>query len=295
MYPGKVFYVDSTYGSNSQSGAGAGVDPNYPFQTITKALSECVHDHGDAIVVRPGYNNTDVDNAAMTVDTYADETPITVNKRGVTILFSGFDNYVAAIDSGDKIFDVTVSDVTIKCQPYSRLYVKDAESGSTSTVVAIATGAEDVEIADIFTDDDLDGYDEVVTIAADAHNAYIHDCYFIGNTTDTDEGIVIEGTTDGVKITDNVIYDCGAANGGIYSGSIHTKCLIKNNYIDARTAGKKGINFTANATGEIIENWVYASADTNCIVNGHAVEFRNECNDAFTTNSFPSPAVGTVT
>ena len=141
----------------------------------------------------------------------------------------------------------------------------------------------------------LDGYDEVITIAATAHRCYIHDCDFLGDATDTDEGIVIGGTADQVRIENNRLVLCCTANGAIYSAAVHTNCLIKGNIIDSRTASKKGINFTDNATGMIISNRIYVAADANGCVNGQCAEYDNLVNDAFTTGGFPSPAVGTVT
>lgn len=283
---GRRFYVDSTYGSNSYSGT----DPNYPFYSITYAVSKCVDDHDDLIIVRPGYDNTLTDAV-----TGGDDTPIAIDKNGVTLLFSGKNNVIQAIASADSIFQIDATQVTIGVMPNSRVYVKAAEAGTASTVVEIKAGATDAEVYGIRTQS-LDNYDEPITIAATAHRAYIHDCWLIGNTTDTDEGVVLGGTVDGVRIENNFIYDCGASGGQIYSNAAHTNCIIKNNYLDARTASKKGINFNAgSATGVIVENWIYVDTDNVGCINQNCAEFRQHITDLVTANSFPSPAVGAIT
>lgn len=286
VYKGKIYFVDSTYGSNSYSGLAY----DKPLRSITYAEGKCVDDNDDLIIVLNGYDNTNTDS-----ETGGDDTPIALEKNGMSVLFSGRNNVVQAIGSGDSIFQINANQVTIGTMtPNDAVWVKAAEAGSTSTVVEIKSAAVDAEVFGIKTQS-LDGYDEVVTIAATAHRAWIHDCEFIGDTTDTDEGIVIEGTTDQVKIERNRLVLCCTANGAIYSGSIHTNCLIKDNIIDSRTASKKGINFTANATGMIVSNRIYVAADANGCVNGQCGEYDNLVNDAFTTGGFPSPAVGTVT
>ena len=60
-------------------------------------------------------------------------------------------------------------------------------------------------------------------------------------------------------------------------------------------ASKKAINFTANATGVIRYNTLYAAADADCIVNGNCEEYENYGNDAYTTAGFIVPAAGTIT
>jgi hypothetical protein len=287
-YRGRIYFVESTYGSNLYSG----LKYNEPLRSITYALTKCVDDNDDLIIVLNGYDNDNTD-----TETNGDDTPIEINKNGVSILFTGRNNIVQAIASGDSIFQINANQVTLGVldKDHDAVWVKAAGAGTTSTVVEIKSAAVDAEVYGIRTQS-LDGYDEVVTIAATAHRAYIHDCDFIGDATDTDEGIVIEGTTDQVRIENNRLVLCCTANGAIYSNSAHTNCLIRGNVIDSRTASKKGINFAgASATGMIISNRIYAAADANGCVNQNCAEYDNLVNDAFTTNAFVSPAAGTVT
>lgn len=287
-YKGKVYFVDSTYGSNSYTG----LKYDQPLRSITYAMTKCVDDNDDLILVLNGYDNTNTD-----TETNGDDTPITLDKNGVTVLFTGRNNVAQAIASADSLFKIDANQVTLGVLDLNRdaVYIKAAEAGTESTVVEIAAAAVDAEVFGIKTQS-LDGYDEVITINATAHRAHIHDCEFIGDTTDTDEGIVFGGTVAGVKIERCRLVTCCTANGAIYSNSAHTNCLVKDCIIDSRTASKKGINFAAaSATGMLISNRIYVAADANGCVNQNCAEFDNLINDAFTTNGFPGPAVGTVT
>jgi len=286
FYAGKIFFVDSTYGSNAYEGD----KPNQPLQSITYALTKCVDDRDDLIICLDGYNNTVTD--ALT---NGDDTPIVVDKNGVTILAAGRNCVVRGITADDSIFKIDANQVTIgRLNEQCGFAVAAAEAGTAGTVVEIAAAAVDAEVFG-FRTQSCDGYDELITISATSHRAWIHHNHFIGDTTDTDEGIMIEGTVAGVIIEDNILALCCTGNGAIYSASVHTNCLVRRNLIDSRTASKLGINFTANATGIICDNRVYVAADASGIVNGQCAEFENYVNDAFTTSGFISPAAGSIT
>lgn len=289
FYAGRILLVDSTYGSNTY----VGDDPAQPLKSITYAVSKCVDGHDDLILVMPGYNNDNTD-----TETNGDDTPITVNKNDVTILFQGRSNTVQAIASADSIFKIDANNVTIGVLPNGAIQVAAAAAGTTSTVVEIAAAAVNAEVFGFKNVDgaDMDNYDELFTVAATAHGAWIHDIDCVGNTTDTDEGIMIEGTVDGLHIGPNVrLVSCGAGNGNIYSNSVHTNCHLHGILIDERVASKKGINFNAAATGQIHDCRVYTAADANAIINGSCAEWENYVNDALTTSGFISPAAGTIT
>lgn len=286
FYGGRILFVHSTYGSNSYEG----IDPASPVKSITYALTKCVDEADDLIVVLNGYSNDNTD-----TETNGDDSPITVDKNGVTILFQGRNNLLTPIADGDEMFKLDANQVTIGVLPGGAMLLVAATAGTTATAFAFQAAAVDCEVFGAKCNSTLGNYDEVVTISATAHKARLHDCWFIGDTTDTDEGIMIEGTCDQLWVHDNVIVSCGAANGGLYSNSAHTNCRIEHNHFDEQVASKKAVNFAAAATGVIRYNTLYAAADANTIVNGNCAEYENYGNDAFTTAGFIVPAAGTIT
>lgn len=287
--PGRLLFVDSTYGSNSYEGW----NPAQPLKSITWALAKCNDDHGDVIVVFDGYDNDDID-----TDTNGDDTPITINKDGVSIVSAGKNVIVKGIAANDSVFKIDADRVRISALPGCWWTVQDAKAGDAGTIVEIAAGAVDAEVAFMRTEPgaDADGYDELITINATAHGAYVHDCFFVGNTTDTDEGIVIGGTTADVRIEDNVFIDCCASAGTIVSAAVHTNCRIIGNTIVANVGSKKGIVFTDNATGMIDKNTIaLEDTDANGIDPGACGIGINYVNDGHATSAFVSPVAGTIT
>lgn len=288
FYAGRLLFVDSTYGSNSYNGN----MPHQPVRSITYALTKCVDDRDDLIVVLNGYDNDNTDD-----ETNGDDTPIDLDINGVSVLFSGRNNMCTPIASADEMFKFSANQVTLGVLPDSAFMLKAAGAGTTSTAFAFQAAAVDCEVYGARTYSTLDNYDQVVTISATSHKARVHHCWLLGDTTDSDIGVSIEGTVDQVWLHDNIIKDCatGASKGNIYSGSVHTNCMIENNHVDCATASKFGINFTANATGTIRRNTIYVAADANAVVNGNCSEYENYANDAFTTAGFIVPAAGSIT
>lgn len=290
IFFGKLMFVDSTYGSNGDGNDGSMMKP---FKSINYAMSVATDDRDDCVIVMNGYDNSDA------TGTNGDSaTSITLDKNGVTVLFEGKNNVVVenSTAGGGSIFKIDANQVTLGVLEGGRIQVNAAATaGTTSTVVEIAAAAVDAEVFGLYCSA-LGNFDEVITVSATSHRADIHDNYMLGDATDTDEGIAVTGTVDQPYIYNNHIITCCATNGGIYFDGIATNVVVKDNMVNSVTASKKGINFAANALGALIRNNVYASADANTVVNGTGMmEFDQHVNDAFTTNSFFNPAVGTVT
>jgi hypothetical protein len=283
---GRMLFVDSTYGSNDN----IGTNIQKPLKSINYAMDKCADTNDDVIIVLNGYNNDDTDSL-----TDGDDTPITIDKNRTAVLFAGRNNIVQAIESGDSIFKIDADGVVLGVLPGGEIHVAAAKAGSTSSVVEFSANAV-MSIVEGFRTDSLDGYDELITIPTTGKKHHIRNCDFIGDTTDTDEGITLTGTPAQITIEDCRFYECCAGNGAIYaSGGIGTNIIVKNCIADTRTASKKGCNFSTNCTGALIKNNLYVEADANGCVNGTGMcEFSNYVNDAETTNGFPGPAVGTT-
>ncbi len=294
FYAGRIQFVESTYGSNLNGGD----RPEIPVKSITYALTKMTDDRDDLIVCLPNYDNDLTD-----AETNGDDTPIDIEVNGLTLLWMGRANFIKAIGSADSAIQIDANQVTIGglrgqtgVYGHDKLFVKAAGAGTTSTVVEIVAAAVDADVSDIDTND-MGNYDTAVNISATSHRANIHHNRFMGDTTDTDQGVFFAGTVDGVRVTDNIIDECGvdASKGNIYSASIHTKCYVANNKIVSVVASKKGINFSANATGWLVSNYVYVVADADGVINGNCQEFNQRVNDAFTTQGGLVPARATIT
>jgi len=61
---GTVFFVDSTTGSNGNSGT----DKDHPFSTIDYAIGRCTGDKGDVIIVMPNHTETVTSATALALD-----------------------------------------------------------------------------------------------------------------------------------------------------------------------------------------------------------------------------------
>ena len=288
FYAGLCFFVDSTNGSYSYSG----LDPKTPLRSINAAVAKCVADRDDVILVLAGYNNLNT-----STETGGDDV-IDLDVDGITVLSCSKNVTVQAIASGGSIFTIGADRVTLGALPGCQWMAIDAVAGTTSTVVEIETGSVGCDVGWINTGPGttMGNYDELITVAATAHGSYIHDCRFIGDATDTDEGIMIQGTVDGLRVERVTLIDCNTGSAQIYSNSVHTNCLIKDCLLVSATASKYGINFNgASATGLLVGNRIMVADEAKGCVNQLCYELDQWINDAATTQGGIVPAGATVT
>jgi len=259
FYAGLMYFVDSTYGSNEY----IGTDQNRPVRSITYAMTKCVDDHDDVIVVLNGYDNDLTD-----AETNGDDTPIILNKNGVTVLFSGRNNKVRAIEADDSIFQITCNQGTIGIvgelitnrwgagKQSSGIMIVAAKAGTAATVVEVVAASVDAEVFGFYTDS-CDGYDELITVNDTAHRANIHHNSLIGDATDTDEGIIISGTNQESVVHHNTLISCGlGTNGAIAVVAAAVMVELSHNIVWSETASEFGIKCHASATGHMVGNLV---------------------------------------
>ena len=291
FFAGKMLFVDSTYGLYTYHGT----NPAEPCRSINQALDACLDDRDDVIIVMDGYNNTLTD-AEMGGDDVID-----IDVDGVTVLSAGRSVTVQAIAVGGSAFQIDADGVTLGALEGCYWTILAAEAaGDTSTIVEIKTGATCAEIYGLRSGINLtlSDYDELITIAATAHSAYIHDCYFKGDTTDTNAGIKFGGTVGNVRVERVTLINCGSGSteGNIASSSVQTNCLIKDCIISDITASKYGINMAgASATGVLIGNKIMVADEAKGCVNQLCYEFDQLINDAAATQGGIVPARATVT
>jgi len=286
FYGGRIFFVDSTYGSNAYQGN----LPHQPLRSITYALTKCVDDEDDLIIVLNGYNNTNTD-----TETNGDDTPIDLNKNSVTILFQGRNNIVRAIGANDSIFKMNATQVTLGVMEGSQIQVASCETGSTTaTIVEFAALAADCEVFGMQSNvaAGLDGYDEFFTLAATSHRPNIHHNRLVGDGTDSDEYVVSTGAVAGIRIEHNEFY--GAIASGIdLSNAAVTHVVIKHNFIEV-AASMNAVKGHASATGLVAHNFAdmaAASMITNAFVGAKLNFFENYAKDDEDKSGLLDPVV----
>lgn len=197
---GNVYYVNGSgisVGANSTPSDGADGTLKDPLATITQALSRCVNDRGDFILVSDYYQPS--------TETW----PISVNKSLVSIIglssalggsWGGFCPWAVAVASGDfPVFDVIANNVLIA---NFGLY-----AGSASYAC--------------------------VTMDDGASVVRIDRCRFNQGTYGVH--LTSGDTGYGIEVT-NCFFQNGLASGGIYFNDDPAHCLIQGNHFD-RLAG----------------------------------------------------------
>jgi hypothetical protein len=166
---GKYFFVDSTTGSNGNSG----LDKDHPFADVATAISATTASKGDVIVLMPGHSET----VSTTI------TP----KAGSTIVGLGFGRNRAVFTSAASALDVfTISANNVTLQNFVIV-------GASASVTAL------LEISGTyprFVDLELQGGvtpTSLVTVSGGADGAIWQNCRFRA-AAGTAIGIVIEAT-----------------------------------------------------------------------------------------------------
>ncbi len=239
---GNVFFVHGFNGLNTNEG----VDPAFPLQTITYALTLCVAGHNDYIIV---------------LDAWSEDTPIVVNKSRVHIiglgcygvplvtLTSNADSAIFQIDgdNGDFCeiagFDLgggnnhagiepspgvaTADLVYIHHCNFGSEYCGDTPQDGIGLYAVHGAKAWLIEKCKFFGASDTGGgqltADGVVIAEGAKHE--IKDCVFLGCP-----GVAINVTGQAIIIRNNEIaLDADTAGAGITLGAGATRCLVSYN------------------------------------------------------------------
>lgn len=250
-YPGNVWFVQST-ASTAADSAGGGSSPDAPFATLKFAISQCVANNGDVIVVLPGHAETLTTAAA-----------IAVNVAGVSILGCGngrlrptftFTTAVAAS------FDVTAANVLIS----NLVFVTGIDN---------QTAVNNVNTADVTFDNcewqfsnGTVGAALCILTAATADRLKVANCRFLGPAVNA-------GTTlaaalqheSGVDYLFEGNYCCGKATQFILNTSTVLRGNIHNNRFVVGT-GTKAIAMAAASTPFVTNNRINVASGTAPIV-----------------------------
>ena len=237
---GRIYYVsnntvvapDGIGGSNGNDG----LSPQTPFADIDYAVGRCTANRGDVIVVMPGHSET------LT-------TAITCDVAGVSIVGFGDGDARPQITVGGAIDGI---DVTAVNTGIYNLYFNEATAAATANINVAAANCK-IQSCHF----DLGANDaECITLAAASADVRIANNDFIVTANGPTAAIEIEDVTAaGAQIVGNFFNGGSVTNtfdsGAINSGVVHTLCLVYGN----RFLYGTGINFTAAATGFIVNNF----------------------------------------
>lgn len=249
---GKVFWVCNTAVGDVAAGidsVGNGTRTN-PFKTIAYALTKCVADRGDNIIVKPGHNETMT--AAGT---------ITMSKAGVSIIGLGTGAKRASITystSTAASIDVTASNCQI-------INMRIVGTGIDALTAMINVSNSDFRLANCLithanaTNQAVLG---ILTTAA-ASRMVVEDCEFRGTSdAGTSTAIRLVGGSD-IRIRRNIFK--GAYTNTLGAIEVNTtaatELIIDNNLILNLTAdaGSLGMTLTTS-TGLVTNNRVCVNA-----------------------------------
>jgi hypothetical protein len=273
---GSVFYVDSTTGSDSDTGTSWALAEI----TLSAAIGDCTSNKGDIIFVAPSHTET------------LAEAQLTINKNGIRIIGIGtgsqrpvfifnhanasWDITGASVSIENLIFRSTIDNCAIGLHYVDASHyctIKGCEFQDTTTneflvAVQVDTGADCVTIQD----------NEFYSPSAGAN-------YAISDTV---------GVCDRLRILNNRIYG-DYAIAGIGSNQINTLMEIRGNVVSNVNSGNFAIELTAAATGELVNNRLYSDARATMLDPGSLMCTGNIGVDAIDEAGSPIPAIGDST
>jgi hypothetical protein len=241
-YGGKVYWVDSGAGSNTNKGTF-----DRPFATIDYAIGRCAANNGDIIMVKPGHAETV--SAAAGID---------CDVAGITIigLGNGEDRPTITFDTATTAdMDIDAANITIQ-----NLLFK---VGVDSLAAMIDVNADDFTLIDCeYRENTSYQALTLVDINGGAANACDRAKIIRFKATQVTPGgnqaIELGEVADEVEIVDCVI-DGDWANGGIHNptGKVLTNLLIKDNIVANRQTGDHAIELVSACTGFAVDNRLY--------------------------------------
>lgn len=231
--PGKVFWVYN--GTALLTGQRAGSDGNKgtfdaPFATLDYAVSQCVADRGDIVVIKPGH-----------AETIATATALAIDVAGVAVVGLGQ-------GSNRPTFNLTATTSTITMSANNCAFINCLVTGGVDAIVAVFTiSGADCALQLNYRDVTGQCTDCVVTTAA-ANRLYIDVNDYDGATAaGTNAGIAIVGG-DHIEIVGRYM-DGNFAVGGIDVRTTATTDLLVHKFEYFRTRNAADIFLVDTVTG----------------------------------------------
>lgn len=230
-YPGNVFWVDSSGGSDGNKGTF-----DRPFSTIDYAIGRCTASNGDIIMVKAGHAETTT--AAIALDV-----------AGVAIVGLGVGRNRPAITANFSSAGDTISVSAANCALYNLRLV--ASSASQNAQI-------DVSAADLFVGGCVieQGANNLigVTVASGGDRLHVRDSLWYGTANGPDVAIDFESSASDDPVVENCMFNFGKngcdlgvirANADTVEGGIIRNCV----FLGVDTVAID-MNSSAGATGD---------------------------------------------
>jgi len=274
-HPGDLWFVDSTHGRAADT-AGLGKDPDHPLATIHFANTQAADNNGDVIYVAPKHSE-EIDAAGA----------ITLDKQGLKVIGLGIGDDRPTLTWSDTVSTLAIDDCDILMKNFRFVQGIDAID------VMVDVNGDDITLeecefveaaaAQAVSFIDLDGGG-----ANACDNFKMIRCRVIQQTAGADQVVDIAQVQDGVKIIDCVM-DVDCENACVYSPAIHTNCVIAGNYLHNRQTGDHAVEFSAAATGFIINNRLAGDTSGDILDPGNCHCAGNIETTAINSPGYPTP------
>ena len=266
LHPGEVFWVNnsSVLAFGQEATASNGNDGTFrrPFSTITFALTKCLANRGDIIMLGAGHN-TDLNSAGAGA--------LTMNVAGVALVGTGTGSLRSAITWSGATDTVVISAAN---QSFVNI---SFEAGVAQAAVGLNISAVDGLSFDncYFTEGAAAGtfnFVDVIVLATGADNFSMNRCYFYGRDTKNDSAIT--GVAhDRFYLSDCVIFNAVAQDSVsanlITSGNV-TNLEVKGCYFYNNVDEGTCVAFGGAACTGVWRDCAFGSADTADFLAGAA-------------------------
>jgi hypothetical protein len=256
-HPGKVFWVyNGTALLPGQRGGSNGNKGTFdsPFATVDYAVSQCVANRGDIVMVKPGH-----------AETFAAADGFDIDVAGVAVVGLGSGTLKPTFT-----LSATTSDVNISAANCSLVNVRFVP-GTSDVVRAIQVTAANATISAV-TVLDAGATNEILTVIKatgttdnEADGLWVEACRAYGTSTAILEFLEFNAHINGLVFKDNIIINEGTAAGVAIAGATGKNLL--NAYIgynktsNKATAGNLFIDSDSTASTGIAENNLIGHAD----------------------------------
>jgi hypothetical protein len=246
---GNVFFVSSATGTDT---AGYGFSPEAPFASIAFAITQCVANNGDLILVLPGHTETITAAAG-----------VAVNVAGVTIQGLGAGRSRANVNyttSASASFDITAANVLIDNLVFTPTGVASVTAAINVQAAGVTIQNCEIELATATNQAVLGVLTNASANRFTFQNNHVHGT----NNAGTTAAVKLVGGSD-IKILNNVFQGAYSAGvGAIQQTTTDTvNCIVYGNVIQNLTASStKAMVFTSGSTGQISENLMQILSST---------------------------------
>lgn len=248
-HAGTVFWVNSTGGSNGNKGT-----KERPFSTIAYAISRCVANRGDIILVMPGHEET---------ITAADA--ISLNVAGISLVGLGRGD-----DQPQIMFNNTAATVSIDADSVTLQNIRFTALISAVVIgLNVKAGATDAKIVGNRFDAETAGTDEFnlsIDIKAGCHRTCVEGNVFDMGIAGAVGAVKLTGASDHVVIRGNEAWGDYSTACIIGDTTLSTSVLIEDNLLVNGTGGnvgtEPGIELLTGTTGIIRRNDIVCNLAT---------------------------------